>query len=291
MTDDRERTPNPPTLGDADLARRVDLERERLHERFTRHERAVLHFSGGKDSLACLLLLRPWWDRLIVMWCNTGDAFPETVAFVRQVQAAVPHFREVRSYVRPFIELRGWPVDALSYKHTEPMDAGPRLNRTDRPLMQFYEACCLQNIWVPMYAAALEDKLGLVFRGTRRADATGKPRSTPGSVLGGIEYQFPIWEWSDAEVWAFLEAEGVDLPPHFRAAPETTSLDCMHCTAWWKDGAPGQLRVLDERHPETHREVVRRLKVIRESLAMDLADLDCAIGLASEGHGNAIPGT
>lgn len=39
-----------------------------------RHERVVLFFSGGKDSLTCLLLLRPYWDRLTVCWINTGAA-------------------------------------------------------------------------------------------------------------------------------------------------------------------------------------------------------------------------
>jgi len=32
----------------------------------------VLQLSGGKDSLACLYLLKPKWDDLIVAWVNTG---------------------------------------------------------------------------------------------------------------------------------------------------------------------------------------------------------------------------
>jgi 3'-phosphoadenosine 5'-phosphosulfate sulfotransferase (PAPS reductase)/FAD synthetase len=258
-----------------DRARRLDL--ERIGERFTRHERASLHFSGGKDSLACLFLLRPWWDRIVVTWCNTGDAFPETEALVRRVQATVPHFREARSYVRPSIEIAGWPVEALPAKHTEPVGGGPGLNRQERPLLQLYTTCCYQNLWAPLYLADLESKATIVFRGTRLEDSNGRTRRKPGEVVGGLEQHMPIWEWTDADVWAFLEAEGVDLPPHYKLAPGTTSLDCMHCTAWWRDGAPGQLRVLEERYPETHREVVRRLRVIRDSIAEELAHLDRAL--------------
>ncbi len=258
-------------------AKRVERERERLAERFTRHERASLHFSGGKDSLACLLLLRPWWERTIVTWCNTGDAFPETEELVRKVQAAVPHFHEVRSYVRPFVEVAGWPVEVVPIRHTEPLDAGPRLDRQKLPLMQFYERCCYQNIWVPLLRADTENEATLVFVGGRLADSEGHPRLAPGMVVAGSEHHMPIWEWTDADVWTFLEAEGAELPPHYREAPETTSLDCMHCTAWWRGGAPGQLRVLRERHPDVHREVVRRLQVVRASIAEGLADLDRAL--------------
>lgn len=258
-----------------------DAELERIAERFTRHERASLHFSGGKDSLAALFLLRPWWDRILVTWCNTGDAFPETVELVRRVKATVPHFREVRSYVKPHVEVFGWPVEALPVRHTEPADGGPRLDREKRPLMQFYRTCCHHNISAPLALADLENKATLAFTGRRLADSDGRPRVGPGATsLGGVELHEPLWEWTDADVWAFLEAEGVELPPHYRLAPETTSLDCMHCTAWWHGGSPGQLRVLAENHPETHREVVRRLRVIRGSLADDLADLDAALGVS-----------
>lgn len=255
--------------------RTMDL--DRISERFTRHDRASLHFSGGKDSLACLFLLRPWWDRIVVTWCNTGDAFPETEELVRKVQAAVPHFREVRSYVRPYIEIAGWPVEVLPARHTEPVDAGPRLNRQERPLMQLYQACCHQNISTPLYLADIESKATLVFKGTRLEDSGGRPRFVPGAVVGGLEFHMPIWDWTDAEVWAFLEAEGGELPSHYKLAPGTTSLDCMHCTAWWRDGAPGQLRVLRERYPETHREVVRRLQLIRDAVAVEFSHLAGAL--------------
>jgi PP-loop superfamily ATP-utilizing enzyme len=44
---------------------------------FDRHAKAILFFSGGKDSLACLHLLREYWDRVLVVWANPGEALPE----------------------------------------------------------------------------------------------------------------------------------------------------------------------------------------------------------------------
>ena len=46
---------------------------------FARHERAVLAFSGGKDSLVCLDLCRDYRDKLDVCWTNTGAMFPHMV--------------------------------------------------------------------------------------------------------------------------------------------------------------------------------------------------------------------
>ncbi|MFG0641366.1 phosphoadenosine phosphosulfate reductase family protein, partial [Delftia sp. WSY_22] len=59
--------------------------------------RAALHFSGGKDSLACLYLLRPLVEQgLPVYWLSTGDTIPETRAVVDQVRAWIPDLRTVQ---------------------------------------------------------------------------------------------------------------------------------------------------------------------------------------------------
>ncbi len=49
---------------------------------FDRHDKAVLSFSGGKDSLVCLDLCRDYRDKLTVAWVNTGAMFPHMREFV-----------------------------------------------------------------------------------------------------------------------------------------------------------------------------------------------------------------
>ena len=55
-----------------------------LESLFARHDRAVLAFSGGKDSLVCLDLCRDYRDKLTLVWVNTGAMFPHMVDFVRK---------------------------------------------------------------------------------------------------------------------------------------------------------------------------------------------------------------
>ena len=51
-----------------------------MREYLDRHDKIALQFSGGKDSLAVLYLCKEWWNKITVVWLNTGSAFPETIA-------------------------------------------------------------------------------------------------------------------------------------------------------------------------------------------------------------------
>jgi hypothetical protein len=77
---------------------------------FSRHEKVVLEFSGGKDALACLFLLQEYWGKFDLLWCNTGDAFPETRELVYSFGLPV---LEVRSDQPGNIARRGPPSDVL----------------------------------------------------------------------------------------------------------------------------------------------------------------------------------
>ncbi|WP_289242019.1 phosphoadenosine phosphosulfate reductase family protein [Delftia sp.] len=77
--------------------------------------RAALHFSGGKDSLACLYLLRPLVEQgLPVYWLSTGDTIPETRAVVDQVRAWIPDLRTVQTDVLAWKAAHGIPSDVTT---------------------------------------------------------------------------------------------------------------------------------------------------------------------------------
>ncbi|MFM0170609.1 phosphoadenosine phosphosulfate reductase family protein [Paraburkholderia sediminicola] len=84
-----------------------------MHNTITKHERIALQFSGGKDSLAMLHLMRKHWDRMTVYWVNPGDAFPETIALVESVRALVPHFVEIAANQPQVIAQFDIPMDLL----------------------------------------------------------------------------------------------------------------------------------------------------------------------------------
>lgn len=224
----------------------------------------VLQFSGGKDSLACLYLLEEQWDSLIVAWVNTGATFPETLALMERIREQVPDFREVKS--SQSIRQRGYPVDMV------PVIAGPIGEMTEDyrgPRFQSRYECCGHSLWAPLKEALKEWGATVVIRGQKRADARRIPLPN-GAVVEGIEYRFPLEDWSDERVLAYLERKGVPLPDNYQQM--STGLDCWNCTAYLQENA-GKLEYL-ERYPAWHREVRDVLDSYREQLTQSLHHLE-----------------
>ena len=195
-------------------------------DRIRLHYNPVLHFSGGKDSLAALFLLREYWDVLHVMWVNTGAAHPETLAQMAELKALIPKFIEVRSDQPADLALHGYPTDLLPAANTV-IGAGTR--QTEGPLLQTWVDCCSRNLWAPLQNATRALGSTLVVRGTKDADY----RSTPlrsGHVENGVEYYLPLQDWTDADVMTFLGEQGVEIPSFYQHSE--TSLDCWNCTAF-----------------------------------------------------------
>ena len=81
-----------------------------------RHERIALQVSGGRDSIACLYLMRPYWDRVTVYWLDTGAAYPETVSLMQRICDMVAKARRNQGtmdlVVFPEYSLHGLSVDS-----------------------------------------------------------------------------------------------------------------------------------------------------------------------------------
>lgn len=196
-----------------------------MDEIISRHEKIALMFSGGKDSLACLYMMRPYMDKITVIWVNTGDAFPETERIVRDFAATVPNFLEVRTDVMKFKNEYGHPTDLLPTKHSY-------LNITaqglDIPMFVNNLDCCAQNIWFPAMDAVRSIGATLIIRGQRNEEEE-KSVVRSGMTVDGFEFLFPIEEWSTKDVLSYLMSQGYDYPPHFKFSE--SSLDCQHCTS------------------------------------------------------------
>ena len=223
-----------------------------MDNHFDRHQSIVLQFSGGKDSLACLYLLREYWDRIVVLWVNTGAAFPETVAQMEAIRKLVPHFVEVKSDQPANVAAEGQPSDLISWWDT-------RLGRSFHSGRSFKVQspfqCCLANIWEPLDNATRALGATLIIRGQRGEDHRKGPMRD-GMVHDGIEFWFPIEKWSGEQVRGFLTSQGVALPPNY--AFVDSSLDCWSCTAYL-DENEGKFRYMKDRHPELHGRAVAEL--------------------------------
>jgi phosphoadenosine phosphosulfate reductase len=187
----------------------------------------ALQFSGGKDSLACLHLWRDKLDETVVIWCNSGAAYPDTIEQMERVKSWVPNFLEVRGNQPAVIERYGYPSDVV------PVLSSPHAFRVDTrtgPMIQSFMDCCARSLWAPMFNAVKQMGITRVVRGQRNDERlTGPVRN--GDVVDGIEYALPIQDWTEAEVFAYLREVGAEIPAYYETG-ERTSRDCWSCTAF-----------------------------------------------------------
>lgn len=241
--------------------------RAHVEDVLARHERVALQFSGGKDSMACLYLLRSWLDRITVYWVNTGDALPETVAAIKRCRAFIPHFEEVRSDVKAWRGENGMPSDLVPTFAT-PM--GRLFGMSELKVVDRF-TCCTANVMLPMFARMKADGVTCIIRGQKLADAARVPLRS-GDVSDGFEFFYPLELWSDNEVIAYLKAQGAPLHPCYESG--TVGVDCAHCTAWWDES---HFEFIRKHHPDLHATVMRDVRLISKAVAVHARHLNAAL--------------
>lgn len=226
-----------------------------------RHENIALQVSGGKDSIACLYLMRPFWDRLTVYWCSTGDVFPETQAIMDQVRAMVPRFVEITGDQPSVVAGHGLPSDIVPASHT-PVGM---LGSGGQTLIQDRYSCCARVFMWPMHERMVADGITLVIRGQKDADSLKAPLRS-GDVDMGIEYLFPIQDWSTEGVMSYLRQENAPIARFYEMLDSAP--DCMTCSAYWEHGAA---KYLKRYHYPQFQIVQERLHEINVAIAPSIA--------------------
>ncbi|MBK8461679.1 MAG: sulfate adenylyltransferase subunit CysD [Nigerium sp.] len=199
-----------------------ELEAEGIHiirEAVSELERPVLLFSGGKDSIVMLhLAIKAFWPAPVpfpVMHVDTGHNFPEVLAY-RDATVSRHGLRLVVASVQDYI------------------DDGRLLERADgtrNPLQT-----------QPLLDAIAEHRFDAVFGGGRRDEEKARakervvslrdefgqwdprnqrpelwtlynPRHRPGEHVR----VFPLSNWTELDVWRYIEAEGIELPDLYYA--------------------------------------------------------------------------
>jgi phosphoadenosine phosphosulfate reductase len=217
----------------------------------------ILQFSGGKDSLACLYLLKKEWDTLNVVWVNSGAAYEETLDYMKYWRARLPNFIEVTGNQPQQIAEEGWPSDIVPINDTT---FGRNFVESDRPKIQSYLNCCSNNIWYPMSDFINRAGVTHIVRGQRAADDR-KSGIKNGDIIEGIKYDFPIYSWSDNHVFEFLKDEGAYIPEYYFKG-EKTGRDCWDCTAYLEEN-----KVRIDNLPADRRAIVcGRIEKIRDAI-------------------------
>lgn len=214
--------------------------------------RIALQFSGGRDSLALLLLMKPFWEKLTVYYCDSGDIYPETAALIERLGAQIPNFIRVPGRVHQTIATDGFPSDVLPSRVMWKYES-----YSDRAGVSSREVCCYKSIMLPLQAAMRADGIRLIMRGQRLQDEPKSPLKN-GTILDGFHLQFPIEDWSTEEVEKFICDAGEVVPPYY-AEGMTSAPDCMGCTAWLEHGAYPYLR---KNHPEQAQVIQTRIQWI-----------------------------
>ncbi len=174
---------------------------------------AIVSFSGGKDSLATLLLTMDAGERLPILFVDTGLEFDETVEHVKEV--AEKHGLE--------LIIESAPVDAF-------FGNLPHFG----PPAKDYRWCCKTNKLGPTVGAIMRNFPDgvLSFIGQRRYESEARRSKsrvwrnpwTPGQVGAS-----PIQEWNALHIWMYILSKGEDFNPWYRRGLDR--IGCFLCPA------------------------------------------------------------
>jgi len=223
----------------------------------------VLQFSGGLDSLACLLLVHDMPD-LVVLNASTDGAYEEHAAQMKRVMEHFPNTAFANITTQRHLSVYGAPVDVVPIRWTAlgQMSHG---DRTSPPRYQDPFGCCGRSLWEPMERVSRSMGATTIIRGQRRDDRQKAPISD-GSVVDGIEYRLPIENWTRERVMDFVRAEAPYLIPRSYHEGEKTSRDCWDCTAYLADNR----RRIDNLPAEKYRAVFETLTRWRRDVKAEM---------------------
>ena len=237
---------------------------DQVGQAFDRHSHIAFQFSGGRDSIAALYLMRDFWPRMVVYHLDAGDQFPETREVVRQVGLDVP-IRIIRGWALEVRAEFGLPTDLLPVDNTE---LGLMVSGQAQRLIGRFE-CCVRSLMAPMHERMVADGMTLLVRGTRADEFKGDMPARSGTTQNGIEVLFPIEEWSADMVDEFIALHGLPVP-NFYAQGMTQAPECMGCTAWWSEG---RKQYLKRNYPAHHAEYLHNISIVRNAVRRQLATL------------------
>ena len=203
---------------------RISAARDTIARLYEGQGDVLVGFGGGRDAIALVQLCEPYKERTTLLWGNTGHMGEHVESFIRGYGDAF-RLQEVRSPdLFAYWKIAGIPTDLLPVTNA--------MGRSGVP-MQPWARCCNTMRVEPLTAFLRGLEAPVVFlSGARKAD--GGPLTdiidpaNPTLTEGNITTVFPLWNWTDEDVRAFVESEALALPAQYtKGLP--SSLRCITC--------------------------------------------------------------
>lgn len=240
-----------------------------------------LQFSGGKDSLAVLYLMRDRLSEITVYFGDTGMVYPHMSKFVRDTCEKLGAKLKVITPKTPIGHFQrdfGLPSDIVPVEATAAMQAYSKEKQPVR--IQSVLSCCGAMLWQPLADAMREDGVTTIIRGSKQSD--GHVGVADGYVdENGVTYSSPIWDWTDDDVFSYLKEVGAELPIHYSEV--NNSFDCYACTAFLTHpGAKERLEWTKRNYPSLWPEIEMRLRAVRHVVETERKKVNDTISMLDE---------
>ena len=206
----------------------------------SRHQRAVLLFSGGKESVMLAHMLEVHRDKIELVWVNTGAMLPHMEEFIRSYGERWS-LVELHSDQPARLRTVGLPSRIVPIYNT-PLGTTMEREPKGRAMITDWVSCCAALRGHPVFEYMRANDRTLLYHGQRRGDNTFGNTSFPGA-----EVIAPLWDYSTEQVMRYVRHHGLPLPKQYPAVLD--SLECWNCTAelgadrvaWLKENYPERI--------------------------------------------------
>ena len=227
------------------------------------HEKVVLWFSGGKDSMACLYLVREQLSDITVLFVNTGKHYPELLETVYKAKEMCSNWVEIKTDRDAQWKINGLPSDLVPIDWTI---LGQSMSSKKPITVQTYIQCCIDNIARPLWEKTKELGATLVIRG-QRADEAHRATTVNNDILDGIQFWHPLELWTKDEVLTYLERKMDKLPEHYKL--DHSSMDCYDCTAFAAHSLD-RVEFMRKKHPDLYSDYQVKIGALYQAISEPL---------------------